>query len=628
VKPNSTESTAQSGETPAATYRHRLDGLQKIEAVEKRRERQLGYSKLLIALLTVIAAALLLQSPNAWPAPLICIAGFILLAIWHGRVIESLRDHGRAILFYERGLARIEDRWAETGETGERFLTPSHPYSRDLDLFGNASLFQLLCTARTRAGEETLAAWLLAAASVEEIHARQSAVSEMKEAVEFREQLFSLGDTVRLGVQPDALSAWGERALPLSAGTRLAATVLASLWIASFIAWGIWGLGILTLITTILNFAFYLRIQHSLEEAAYAVEKAAEDLQLLAGILALLERASFQSTRLQELQAILRNNGTPPSRAIRKLARIVEYLESRRNPLFRIFDTFTFWSAQLVFMAETWRQDCGPSIRRWLAAVGEFEALMALAGFAYEHPSYAMPVIAPNGPLFDAEGLAHPLLPANGAIENDVKLGAAPHIAPQLMILSGPNMAGKSTFIRSIGVNALLALCGAPVRARRLTLSPLYVTASICVLDSLAGGVSRFYAEIRRIKLISDLAHGPVPVLFLFDELLSGTNSHDRLIGTELVLRNLLEQNAIGIVSTHDLALTKIPETLGNRGINCHFQDRLGKDASGNAELIFDYKLMPGVVETSNALQLMQSIGLGGFNGPRRDEQPPQHSET
>ena len=609
MKPNSTKPSA---ETPAAIYRHRLDSLRKIEAVEKRRDEQLGYSKLLIALLTVIAASLLLQYPNAWPVPLICIAGFILLAVWHGRVIESLRDHGRAILFYDRGLARIEDRWAETGETGERFLTASHPYSRDLDLFGNASLFQLLCTARTRVGEETLASWLLSAASVEEIHARQSAVSEMKEAVEFREQLFSLGDTVRLGVRPDALSAWGERALPLSAGTRLATTVLASLWIASFIAWGIWGLGILTLIATILNFAFYLRLQRSLEEAAYAVEKAAEDLRLLAGILALLESASFQSACLQDLQAILQNNGTTPSRAIRKLARIVEYLESRRNPLFRIFDTFTFWSAQLVFMAETWRQQYGPSIRRWLAAVGEFEALMALAGFAYEHPGYVMPVIAPNGPLFDAECLAHPLLPANGAIENDVKLSNE----PQLMILSGPNMAGKSTFIRSTGVNALLALCGAPVRARRLTLSPLYVTASICVLDSLAGGVSRFYAEIRRIKLISDLAQGPVPVLFLFDELLSGTNSHDRLIGTELVLRNLLERNAIGIVSTHDLALTKIPETLGARGVNCHFQDRLGHDASGNAELIFDYKLMPGVVETSNALQLMRSIGLG------MDEQP------
>jgi DNA mismatch repair ATPase MutS len=194
------------------------------------------------------------------------------------------------------------------------------------------------------------------------------------------------------------------------------------------------------------------------------------------------------------------------------------------------------------------------------------------------------------------------LLPAGKAVANDVCLGEG----MQLMILSGPNMAGKSTFIRSVGVSAVLAQCGAPVRARRLRMSPLTVAASICVLDSLAGGMSRFYAEIHRVKQIADLAQGAVPVLFLLDELLSGTNSHDRLIGTQYVLRNLLDQRAIGIVSTHDLALTQIFDGVGGRAFNCHFEDRLDE-----GKLIFDYKLKPGVVETSNALKLMQSIGLG-----------------
>jgi DNA mismatch repair ATPase MutS len=187
----------------------------------------------------------------------------------------------------------------------------------------------------------------------------------------------------------------------------------------------------------------------------------------------------------------------------------------------------------------------------------------------------------------------------------------------QLIVLSGPNMAGKSTFIRGIGVSAVLAQCGAPVRARRLRLSPLQVGASICVLDSLSGGMSRFYAEIHRVKLICDLTleredagGNAAPVLFLLDELLSGTNSHDRLEGTRLVLESLLERNAIGIVSTHDLALTQIPATLGDRAVNCHFEDRLE-----NEELIFDYKLKPGIVQTSNALKLMRSIGLGGLGG-------------
>jgi DNA mismatch repair ATPase MutS len=239
--------------------------------------------------------------------------------------------------------------------------------------------------------------------------------------------------------------------------------------------------------------------------------------------------------------------------------------------------------------------------------VGELEALTALAGYAYEHPEDVFAEFVPSelsraGALFDAVGMAHPLLPADKAVRNDLKLGDG----LQLVVLSGPNMAGKSTFIRSVGVNAVLAQCGAPVRAARLRLSPLTVAASICVLDSLSGGVSRFYAEIHRVKLIFDVAAGAVPVLFLLDELLSGTNSHDRLAGSEFIVRSLMERNAIGMVSTHDLALAGIPEAMSGRAANCHFEDRLELN-----QLIFDYKLKPGVVKTSNALELMRSIGLG-----------------
>jgi DNA mismatch repair ATPase MutS len=175
----------------------------------------------------------------------------------------------------------------------------------------------------------------------------------------------------------------------------------------------------------------------------------------------------------------------------------------------------------------------------------------------------------------------------------------------RLVVISGPNMAGKSTFLRGLGVNVVLAQMGAPVRAQRLRLSPLMVGASIAVMDSLESGISRFYAEIRRVKLISDLADCPLPVLFLLDEVLSGTNSHDRLIGTEWMVRSFVERGAIGIVTTHDLALTAIPETMDGRGVNCHFSDTIV-----DGRLHFDYRLAPGVVETSNALELMRSIGL------------------
>ena len=316
----------------------------------------------------------------------------------------------------------------------------------------------------------------------------------------------------------------------------------------------------------------------------------------------LIDHGQFSAERIRRIQGQLRHADFVPSDAIRKLDRIVGYLESRRNPAMRLLDVLMFWSAHLVFMAEGWQQEFGPHIRGWLEAVGEFEALTALAGYAFEHPADVLPEFVEEGPLFEASEMAHPLLPADKAVRNDVKLGDG----LQLMVLSGPNMAGKSTFIRCVGVNAVLAQCGAPVRAKTLRISPMAVAASICILDSLSGGTSRFYAEIRRLKVAEDLAAGSAPVLFLLDELLSGTNSHDRLEGTKLIVRSLTDRGAIGIVSTHDLALAEIPKTMGGRAANFHFEDRLE-----DGRLIFDYQLKPGVVKTSNALELMRAIGLG-----------------
>jgi hypothetical protein len=592
-----------SEETPGELYSRRLRELNGAQAAEQRREKLLGYSKLAVALLTVIAAAMLLHYLRALEFLVLPAAAFLVLVVLQENLIRKLRYRARAIAFYERGQARLEDRWAGTGESGERFLDPLHPYARDLDIFGAGSLFELLCTARTRAGEETLAAWLLAAAPVDEVLPRQQAVRELANRVEFRERLFSLGETVRLGVHPEALAAWGERKpVFVARSTRVVTRVLAVLWILSLVVWAMWGLSDVTGAITILNLGWAHRIYRRSDEASSALEKAADGLSLLAGVLALLEREPFQSSRLLALQDELKRGGHATSAAIRKLARLAEYVNSRHSLFLRPLDLVTFWSTQLVFVAESWQQEFGPAIRGWLKAVGELEALTALAGYAYEHPDDVFAEFDSAGTVFEAEAMAHPLLPAARTVRNDLKLGDG----MQLLILSGPNMAGKSTFIRSVGVNAVLAQCGAPVRAARLRLSPLTVAASICILDSLSGGVSRFYAEIHRVKLISDLAAGSVPVLFLLDELLSGTNSHDRLAGSEFIVRSLMERNAIGIVSTHDLALTRIPEEMGSRAANCHFEDRFE-----DGQLIFDYKLKPGVVKTSNALLLMRSIGLG-----------------
>ena len=323
------------------------------------------------------------------------------------------------------------------------------------------------------------------------------------------------------------------------------------------------------------------------------IQEPAHDLDLLAGILAILEKQAFQSPKLAALRARLGPGGRPASRRIARLRRLMELLDSRDSVLVRMFGPVLLWTTQLAMALEAWRTENGALVGVWLDAVAEIEALSSLASYAWEHPADPFPEIA-EGAVFQAEGLSHPLLPAARAVSNDLKLGGA----LRLMLVSGSNMSGKSTLLRTVGVNAVLAWAGAPVRARRLRLSAMALGASIRAVDSLEEGHSRFMAEILRLKQILDL---PQPSLFLLDELLHGTNSHDRAIGAEGLLRALQAKGATGIATTHDLALTRIapPEA------NFHFDDRLE-----NERLIFDYKLKTGVVERSNALDLMRAIGL------------------
>jgi MutS domain V len=591
-------------ESASAEYSRRRDELLARRSRLQRRERLTGYTQLALAAVSLAWILLRLRHFGAVDLlALIPVTSFVVLAAVHARLIRRVTTCSRAIRFYEQGLARLDGHWAGEGITGERFLEASHPYARDLDLFGRASLFELLCTARTRAGEEALARWLLAPASPDEVQARQAAVVDLSSRLDFRESLAVLGEDVALGVRPAQLVAWGEAPVVFPSGMlHILTPVLAVAWILSVLAWQVWGAsGWVVLATTAINLGLSYRLRGQLDHEAHAAEEACADLKLLSLVLTAFEREPFTSPRLLQLQAKLKADGVLPSEAIARLNRRVEYLESAHNLFVRVFDPVIFYRLQFVFATERWRRRFGVSLRVWLEAVGDLEALAALGGYTYENPEDVFPEFFDQELCFEAEGLAHPLVPRTRAVCNDLRLNRD----LQLVIVSGPNMAGKSTFLRAIGVNAVLAQSGAPVRAVRLKLSPLTVTASICVLDSLEGGISRFYAEIRRLKQIMDLTSSPAPVLFLLDELLSGTNSHDRLIGTRSFVSKLVERGAVGLVSTHDLALTAIPQEIGSKAINCHFADHLEEGKLG-----FDYKLYPGIVQTSNALALMRSIGL------------------
>jgi hypothetical protein len=588
-------------ESPGVMYRRRLGETRAALEREERRHRWLGWAKVAVFIAAAIAAVAMLHTPRLMVWLLIPVAVFVALIVVHDRVIRRLEKRTRVTDFYARGLARVDDTWAGTGETGERFLEAAHPYARDLDLFGHGSLFEFLSTARTRAGEEALAHWLLHAAAPEEVRARQEAIAETRDRVAMREQLFTAGIHVRAGVHPEALAAWGEGKASFTARQSRwlpwLLPVLGAFWLAAIVYWiatRSWdGVVLMTAVNYSVSYALHRRVDASAE----AVDKAAADLLVLAEVLEVMEREPCTSERLVRLRAALLTNHIQASAAVRKLKRVYGWLEDRRNGFVAIFNPFVFFT----MAAERWRALFGPAIRGWLQAVGEFEALAALAGYAFEHPADVVPEFVTENACFEAQELAHPLLPRGKAVGNDVKLGRT----PQLIVVSGPNMAGKSTFLRGVGLNAVLAQCGAPVRAKRLRMSPLAVGASICVLDSLQGGVSRFYAEIQRLKVLADLAAGEFPLLFLLDELLSGTNSHDRLEGTRAVVRGLTRRGAIGLVTTHDLALARIPETMDGKGQNWHFEDSLEE-----GRLKFDYRLKPGIVQTSNALLLMKSVGL------------------
>jgi DNA mismatch repair ATPase MutS len=347
----------------------------------------------------------------------------------------------------------------------------------------------------------------------------------------------------------------------------------------------------------VLAWAFQRALRDRVAEVTGAVERPARELSVLARILERLEREPPASPRVAVLRERL-TSGERASRRIASLARAIAWLDTSRNQLTAIPAWLLLVPVQAACAIERWRSRSGAAIGAWLDALGEMEALLALASHRHENPEDVDPEVVPGPALFTATALGHPLIPRDRVVRNDVAIGDG----VRALVVSGSNMSGKSTLLRTVGVAAVMAHAGLPVRAASLRLSPLQPGATLHVQDSLQAGTSRFYAEITRLKQLVDIAAGPVPLLFLLDELLAGTNSHDRRAGAAGVIRGLVDRGAIGLVTTHDLALAELG---GGALANVHFEDQLV-----DGQLSFDYRMRPGVVARSNAIALMQAVGL------------------
>ena len=597
--------------SPHAEYSQRLEQRRAEERRWSRQDARLAYARLAIFAVAVVLLVLAIRGNAPWWLVSVPTVAFAVLLQLHDRVLAHLTASRRAIAFYDRGLARIEDRWIGTGEPGDRFADEHHLYAHDLDLFGRGSLFELLSVAATPAGEETLAAWLKSPATGEEVGARQRAVTELTPALDLREAVGRAALDVRTDVHTEPLLRWAEHPRLLSPpwlvwiARLFTAAVVATILFAAATR-DIRPLLAVLAVQSLFTWPQLRRIEQTLHRAA-AVTR---DLGTLSRLLTLIEREAFEAPLLRNLQQRL--GGGDASHAIRRLHWLVEVHDWQHNNAFLMFSMPFLIGTHIAWAIESWRSRHGASVRRWLTAAGEFEALTSLSAYRYEHPDDPFPEVTSGFERpahFEGKALGHPLLPAPRMVRNDVALDET----TRLFVVSGSNMSGKSTLLRTVGTNAVLAFAGAPVRAQSLRLSPLALGATLRIQDSLQEGRSRFYAEITRIRQLADVARGPLEgargrppaLLFLLDELFHGTNSHDRLVGASGVLRSLIDRGAIGLVTTHDLALTAIADNLAPHAANVHFEEWF--DAG---EMRFDYRLKPGRVTRSNALALMRAVGL------------------
>ena len=555
------------------------------------------------------------------------IALFIVLGVWQGRVSRQLGRARRAEEIYRLGIARIEDRWVglELREIPEglsadmREKLASSLYAGDLDIVGRGGLFELLCRARTRMGEDLLLTWLLEPAEVPEIVRRQAAVEELRWRVDLRERMGVAGEAAAVGVQAEVLAKWAsaedvltQRWMPWVAGALsilfaiLAATVI---WLTGGGSLGRIGpdahrdaVGLL-LAVLVMQAAVRRPFERRITAVLDGTEAAVRNMQLLASLLEVMESETFTSERLVEIRRKLASHAVAGSLAIGRLAKLGQWQDSMDNMIVKGLNLPLMYSVQLAWAIQRWRRQHGGAVGLWIEAVAEMEALLSLATYAYERPADVFPEFVSGEPSVEAKEMGHPLIAVSKCVRNSVQIGGETRV----LLISGSNMSGKSTLMRTLGVNAVLAMCGAPVRAKSFRLTPLKIGASLLVNDSLQEGHSRFYAEIEKLRRICASAEGADNggMLFLLDELLQGTNSKDRRVGAEGVVRALVEAGAIGVVTTHDLALAEMEGLPAGSMRNMHFQDQIV-----NGQMRFDFTLREGMAMKSNGVELMRLIGL------------------
>jgi hypothetical protein len=609
--------TQEAGE-PRELYLRRCRQFTTLRDAHAVRSRRLSHARTVVFLLLIGAGLLVERSPSPWAVPvaLVVLALFIGLIVAHQRVRRRERWYGELVKLNEEGMNRLDREWDALPLRVPDEDLSQHAYAADLDLFGRASLTQILGPVGSVAGAATLDGWLLGRADPVVIRRRQAAVAELVPLHDLRESLAIHGRHTRAIRRGDVARflRWAERApwlldrmwLRVTAYALPAVTwLLIVLHATGVIATTLW------LLPMVVTFALYFttgaRIRRAFDDAfgREGMFAAYPELLRAAG------SRTFTAPALQDISRRLAPEGEPADLRLARLQRLMHLADVRLSMLLHLpLHLLTMWDVHVLVALEHWQRASGGAVRDWLAAAGELEALCALATLAHDEPAWTFAEVTTEGPpLLQAEQLGHPLIADGSRVCNDVTVGPP----GSFLFVTGSNMSGKSTLLRALGTNVVLAQAGGPSCARRLRMTPLDVHTSIRVQDSLARGVSYFMAELERLKQIVDAAQHvaaepEVTLLFLLDEILHGTNTAERRIAARRVIRHLVDLGAMGAATTHDLELAEEPVLVPSARL-VHFQESFEDGADGST-LRFDYRLRDGLATSTNALKLMKLVGL------------------
>lgn len=601
---------------PETTFLERQQQFSQKEQAAQQKYNQLGFWRLVWFIGSVAAVWLLIRLDEQLAAVgtlVVGLIGFLVLLKKHQQ-IRYERDLTHQLAFINEDESGRLKRQYIRPETGEQYVTSTHYYAGDLDVFGKHSLFRLLNRAHTYDGQKRLATWLKTPSGPDTIRLRQESVAELKPKIDWRQEVEALAYIEStISQSPGALIKWATAEVASLPGYLTAIRfIFPAITLSLFVAWltgYVPGVGVLLALSV-----HGLVLSQTSARAKEVSEQTVEMARALKAYHSLFKQAEQlrgEAVRLQAIHKALTTDKQSASEAIGQLGRLTEGLNYRRNPyFFLLFGVATLWDIHYLLRLERWRQTYGPSLSYWFEVLGELEALNSLAGFAYAHPAYATPAIVDSQFVLELTSAAHPLLAQNNSVANSLVL----RDSGKTVLITGSNMSGKSTFLRTVGTNVVLALAGAVVRAEQFRCSPVQVFTSMRTQDSLEESTSSFYAELKRLQTLIGLA-GPnqsetpagvkkLPVLYFLDEILKGTNSADRHRGAEALIRQMHRTTASGFVSTHDLELGQLTDA-DSFVRNYHFQSDLN-----NGELVFDYRLRDGICKSFNASQLMRAIGI------------------